>query len=245
MSEVLKRVVCVRLAMSESLSRRHLPWAEGHWLQRGGRRAATNGPLSPVHALESDRGEGPLSIPASCPYPAACAASGDVSPKAATGVGVLRRGLTVGLVALSALVFAVPSEAQTNTAPTGKPTIDGTPHAGEILTASVSGIADADGLTNPGYTYQWIRVNRQGGGTSNIAGATASTYTLTGDDVTHRVRVRVMFTDDGGTAETVTSDDLPVERFGAFLAGRRVSFTATAGDGRVRLRWSIRRIPAG
>ena len=88
------------------------------------------------------------------------AASGDVSPKAATGVGVLRRGLALGLVALAALVFAVPSEAQ-NTAPTGKPTIDGTPHAGEILTASVSGIADADGLTTPGYTYQWIRVLRQ------------------------------------------------------------------------------------
>ena len=208
MSEVLKRVVCVRLAMSESLSRRHLPWAEGHWLHGGRRRAATNGPLSPVHALECDRGEGPLSIPASCPYPAACEASGDVSPKAATGVGVLRRGLAVGLVALSALVFAVPSEAQ-NTAPTGKPTIDGTPHVGEILTASVSGIADADGLTTPGYTYQWIRVITLGGGTSNIAEATASTYTLTGDDVENRVRVRVMFTDDGGTAETVTSDDYP------------------------------------
>ena len=126
-----------------------------------------------------------------------------------------------------------------NTAPTGKPTIDGTPHAGEILTASVSGIADADGLTNPGYTYQWIRVVPFGGGTSNIAGATASTYTLTGDDVTHRVRVRVMFTDDGGTAETVTSDELPVERFRCFpCRARRDWFTATAGDGRVRLRWT-------
>ena len=58
MSEVPKWVVCVRLAMSESLSRRHLPLAEGRWLHRGGRRAATNGPLSPVHALECERGEG-------------------------------------------------------------------------------------------------------------------------------------------------------------------------------------------
>ena len=112
------------------------------------------------------------------------AARGDVSPTAATGGGVLRRGLALGLVALAALVFAAPSEAQNN-APTGKPTIDGTPHVGEILTASVSGIADADGLTNSSYTYQWIRVlnSNSGGGTSNIAGATASTYTLTGDDV--------------------------------------------------------------
>ncbi len=67
------------------------------------------------------------------------AASGDVSPTAATGGGVLRCGVALGLVALSALVFAVPSEAQ-NTAPTGKPTIDGTPHAGETLTASVSSV---------------------------------------------------------------------------------------------------------
>ena len=158
MSEVAQRLGCVRPTPSESLSRRHLPLAEGHCLHRGRRRAATNGPLSPVHALECERGEGPLSIPASCPYPAACAASGDVSPKAATGVGVLRRGLAVGLVALSALVFAVPSEAQTNTAPTGKPTIDGTPQAGETLTASVSGIADANGLTTSVYTYQWIHL---------------------------------------------------------------------------------------
>ena len=167
------------------------------------------------------------------------AASGDVSPKAAMGGGVLRRGLALGLVALSALVFAVPSEAQ-NTAPTGKPTIDGTPHAGETLTASVSGIADADGLTNPGYTYQWIRVSRGGGsgGTSNIAGATGSTYTLTGDDVGHRVRVRVMFTDDGGTAETVNSDDYPSSGTVLSLPGAPEPLTATAGDGRVRLEWS-------
>ena len=127
------------------------------------------------------------------------AASGDVSPRRRRAAASCGAALALGLVALAALVFAVPSEAQTNTAPTGKPTIDGTPHAGEILTASVSGIADANGLTNPGYTYQWIRVLRQSGGTSNIAGATASTYTLTADDVTHRVRVRVMFTDDGNT----------------------------------------------
>ena len=160
-----------------------------------------------------------------------------MSPKAASGVGVLRRGLALGLVALSALVFAVPSEAQNN-APTGKPTIDGTLHAGDTLTASVSGIADSDGLTNSSYTYQWIRVVIVGGGTSNIAGATASTYTLTGDDVGHRVRVRVMFTDDGGTAETVTSDDYPSSGAVLSVPSAPRAFTATAGDGRVRLDWS-------
>ena len=45
------------------------------------------------------------------------ARAGDVRPKTATRVGVLRRGLALGLVALSALVFAVPTEAQTVTVP--------------------------------------------------------------------------------------------------------------------------------
>ena len=107
------------------------------------------------------------------------------------------------------------------------------------MTASVSGIADADGLTTPGYTYQWLRVLRQGGGTSNIAGATASTYTLTGDDVTHRVQVRVMFTDDGGTDETVTSDDYPSSGTVLSLPTEPSQLIVTAGDGRVRLKWNI------
>ena len=71
-------------------------WRRGIAFTADGVERRRMGPLSPVHALECERGEGPLSIPASCPYPAACAASGDVSPKAATGVGVLRRGLGRG-----------------------------------------------------------------------------------------------------------------------------------------------------
>ena len=47
----------------------------------------------------------------------------------------------------------------TNTAPTGVPTITGTAQVGQTLTAVTTGIMDANGLTSPGYTYQWIRVN--------------------------------------------------------------------------------------
>ena len=112
----------------------------------------------------------------------------------------------------------------------------------------MSGIADADGLTTPGYTYQWRRVlnSNSGGGTSDIAGATASTYTLTGDDVTHRIQVRVMFTDDGGTTETATSDIYPSSGQVLSLPGAPNFFkSATAGDGRVRVSGPIRRMPAG
>ena len=48
--------------------------------------------------------------------------------------------------------------ASTNTPATGAPTITGTAQVGQTLTAGTTAIMDADGLTTPGYTYQWIRV---------------------------------------------------------------------------------------
>ena len=342
MSEVLKRVVCVRLAMSESLARSR--FALGRVTRQDDAPMDRKAAMS-SGSLGGGTGSETLGAHGGCPRPL--------------------RGLAIGLVAVSALVVAVPTEAQTNTAPTamdgavtlvedsehfftaaefnfsdadsgaalasvrvvetpalgsfviratsivaqdgsavsantlvtkavidagrfyfrspihangspyttftfkvsdgtdesvatytmtinitlvndpptGKPRITGTPHAGETLTASVSGIGDVDGLTNPGYTYQWIRV---GGGTSNIAGATASTYTLTNADATHRVRVRVMFTDDDGTPETVTSDVYP-EGPGPVLGLPTAvrNFGARAGDGRVRLEWNDPQQSAG
>ena len=69
--------------------------------------------------------------------------------------------------------------ASTNTAATGAPTITGTAQVGQTLTAVTTGIVDANGLTSPGYTYQWIRVN---GTEADIAGENSSTYTLVDAD---------------------------------------------------------------
>ena len=66
-----------------------------------------------------------------------------------------------------------------NTAPTGAPTITGTAQVGQTLTAVTTGIVDANGLTSPGYTYQWTRVN---GTEADIAGENSSTYTLVDAD---------------------------------------------------------------
>ena len=60
----------------------------------------------------------------------------------------------------------------------GLPTITGTAQVGETLTA----------------------------GTSDIAGATRSTYTLTADDLADTIKVRVSFTDDDRYSETLTSN---------------------------------------
>ena len=47
------------------------------------------------------------------------------------------------------------------------------------------------------------------GGDSDISGATSSTYTLQTADGGKKVKVKVSFTDQGNTAETVTSDAYP------------------------------------
>ena len=90
-----------------------------------------------------------------------------------------------------------------NSPATGLPTIIGTAQAGETLTADVSGVNDADGLTNVSYSYQWIA--NDGTTDTEIHDATDSTYTLTDDDAGKTIKVRVSFTDDAGNEETLTS----------------------------------------
>ena len=90
-----------------------------------------------------------------------------------------------------------------NSPATGAPTITGTAQVDETLTAVTTGIMDADGLTSPTYTYQWIRVD--GGTDADISGATSSTYTLVAADEGKTIKVKVSFTDDASNPETRTS----------------------------------------
>ena len=91
-------------------------------------------------------------------------------------------------------------EAQAANSPaTGQPAISGPAQVGETLTADASGIADADGLSNAVFAYQW-----QADGV-DISSATSDTYTLADADEGKAISVRVSFTDDAGNAETLTS----------------------------------------
>ena len=92
-----------------------------------------------------------------------------------------------------------PEQQAVNSPATGAPTISGTAQVGGTLTAATSGIADADGLTNAAFSYQW-----QADG-ADISGATASTYTLADADKGAAISVTVSFTDDAGNAESVAS----------------------------------------
>ena len=101
-----------------------------------------------------------------------------------------------------------------NTLATGKPVIslpavpllDGKLVVGEELTAGRGDIADADGLPtdDAAFRWQWIRVDS--GDETDIEGATGPAYTLQDDDLGKRIKVRVIFTDVGGSEEARTSD---------------------------------------
>ena len=86
-----------------------------------------------------------------------------------------------------------------NSTATGQPTISGTAQVGKTLTANTSSIADADGLDNATFTYQWIAND------ADISGATGASYTLVGADVSRTIKVRASFTDDRGHEESLTS----------------------------------------
>ena len=86
-----------------------------------------------------------------------------------------------------------------NNPATGVPTITGVVQVGETLTAETISIADADGLDNAVFSYQWLAAD------ADISGATGKTYALTEADEGKTVKVQVSFTDDAGNEETLTS----------------------------------------
>ena len=92
-----------------------------------------------------------------------------------------------------------PQDTPENTPATGQPTIGGTAEVGETLMADTYGIADADGLGNAVFEYQWLAEDTE------VAGATSSTYTPVDADVGKAIKVRVSFTDGGGNPESLTS----------------------------------------
>ena len=89
-----------------------------------------------------------------------------------------------------------------NRAARGAPSITGTPRVGETLTAEASSVADADGLTNVAFSYQWIRLD---GAIETNIGTGSSSYALVAEDSGKTIKVRVAFTDDAGNEEDLTS----------------------------------------
>ena len=91
-----------------------------------------------------------------------------------------------------------------NSPATGLPTIWGLPEVDETLTADTSGIADADGLTNPAFSYRWTSTD--GLTNTDTQNATDATYRITGDLAGKNVTLTVSLIDHAGNAETLTSE---------------------------------------
>ena len=120
--------------------------------------------------------------------------------------------------------------AKPNSPATGAPAISGTAQAGETLTAATAGIADADGLSNVAYGYQWLAADAE------IAGATSSSYTLAEADAGKTIRVKVSFTDDAENQESLTS--APTETVGVSESHDRPhNLQATVAEGAITLTW--------
>ena len=121
-----------------------------------------------------------------------------------------------------------------NSPATGLPTIGGTVQVGETLTADTSDIADAEGLENAAFGYQWV--SSDGTTDTDIQKATDSTYKLVAADQGKSIKVRVSFTDDAGNEETLTS--APTEPvWGDGPPGAPGNLTITAGDQEITLSW--------
>ena len=101
------------------------------------------------------------------------------------------------------LELTVPGLVPANSPAVGLPTISGMAQVGDTLMADTSGIADADGLINVTYSYQWVA--NDGTTDTDIQDATGFTYTPVDAYEGKTIKVRVSFTDDAGNGESLTS----------------------------------------
>ncbi len=123
----------------------------------------------------------------------------------------------------------LPVEPRDKNPATGAPTINGALDSGQTLTVDTSNIADADGLANAVFSYQWISYD--GSTHTDIPGATNSTYNLLPSDDGKAFTVRVSFTDDLGNQQSLTS--APAR------SDRPYGLSASESDGAVVLTWNL------
>ena len=115
-----------------------------------------------------------------------------------------------------------------NAAPAGLPVITGTPRVGEKLSAWANAIADADGIENGTFAWQWLA--NDGTDDAEIEDATRASFTLTVAEAGSTVRVRVTFTDDRGTEETLVS--IATETVAATVPSAPVGLAVATAEGR-------------
>jgi hypothetical protein len=111
----------------------------------------------------------------------------------------MKRLLALSLLLAGGIVGSA-SAAGSPPSNTALPTISGTARDGQLLTAhngSWSGSPTS-------FAYEWQSCDRHGGGCAAIAGATSTQYTVSSDDVGHRLRVVVTATNANGSGSATS-----------------------------------------
>ncbi len=133
-------------------------------------------------------------------------------------------------------VYSTPEVvANVNDAPVGTVLISDTTPTETLTLTAVNAFTDADGLTAAVFTYQWQRLTIgadpaiDANWTNVGTASTVPQFTPTQAEVGHQLRVVVSYTDDLGTAETVTS--APTGIVGDFIAANAASQTLTGNAG--------------
>src|SRR5262249_43499253 len=90
------------------------------------------------------------------------------------------------------------------------PVVAGWPEAGEAPPADEGAGAGTGAPQPPELAYQWQRCDLQGLECVDLAGATASTYVPTEDDVGSTLRATVSATNDGGTVSATSVETLRI-----------------------------------
>jgi hypothetical protein len=85
---------------------------------------------------------------------------------------------------------------------TSYPTVSGKAQDGQTLTATTGSWT---GTTPIAYAYQWLRCDSGGGNCNPIAGATATSYTLTSTDVGRTLELTVTASNTAGTAAATSA----------------------------------------
>ena len=130
------------------------------------------------------------------------AAAGATGNKTAVSQGSSPSSNIGQLVALRAA--APPSPAPSTPPPptaSTPPTVSGTVQVGAALSASAGTWTSTE---TPTYAFQWLRCDSSGSGCANVAGATASSYTLVSADLGATFRVKVTATNSGGSASATS-----------------------------------------
>ena len=107
----------------------------------------------------------------------------------------------LGSVTSSSAVTTVPAGPPGSPTATAAPLVAGSAQVGAVLTVDAGGWAAAP----TALVYQWRRCDASGGACVDIAGATASTYTVATTDSRSTLRVLVVATSAAGAGGAISA----------------------------------------